>query len=417
MKKFILMLILTLLSAHSVYASPLFDRMLSEEISEYGLFDGTSGIVYADKCSFSPAAESLLIVRAQNTSVHCEIYDNYDGIQLTDTLELPLADKCSLSLAESGDINYLVYSSPDGKHAYTIENDMLTAVNIDNYTVSALIVQRENGKASAGTNIENIPRFLNSLKEETIAGYPFSNKVNIISEADLSAIRSTLTACADIMSFDIQNYDYDTLFRYILYTHQNFRILCDIDPLSGSSSSLGYNNVSIVSSEYIDYIMNNIFRITPEKPPVNNLMNRSFCYSGGYYFYTGGFSKYFATEIRDISAVYDMGGGVVFTVFSDIYSEEGKSTPEYSFALLQKTGSSYSLLRLGMGENLPSADEVRKYSPFFMYNSKSQWGAQENKPPSNSGSYVLLLPILLLIISIGSVVFICSIIALIKQRR
>ena len=130
-----------------------------------------------------------------------------------------------------------------------------------------------------------------------------------------------LSACADLMSFDIKNYDYDTIFKYVLYTHQNFKVLTDIDPMTGSSSSLGYNNVSIAGSSFIDYIMENILRISPEKPPVNNLLNRGFCYSGGYYYYTGGFDVFFSTEIKDIIGIYDLGGNAVYIVFSDIYTE------------------------------------------------------------------------------------------------
>jgi hypothetical protein len=123
------------------------------------------------------------------------------------------------------------------------------------------------------------------------------------------------------MRFNIRNYDYDKLFKYVLYTHKNFQILTDIPADTGNSSNLGYNNVKLVNSDYIDYIMTRVFRITPEKPPVNELLERGFCYNDGYYYYIGGFGVYFATKIVDIKGVYDIGGGVTFVIFSDIYYE------------------------------------------------------------------------------------------------
>ena len=257
--------------------------------------------------------------------------------------------------------------------------------------------------------------FLNRLKEETIADYTFVNKVNTVSDGDTKNIKLILSACADIMSFDINDYDYDTLFKYVLYTHKNFRILTDLVPYSSQSSSLGFNNVSVVSGEYIDFVMENVFRITPEKPPVNSLLSRGFCYSGGYYYYTEGFNVYFATEVRDLKAVYDLGGGVTFVVFSDIYYEGDTKTPEYSFAVLKKTDNGYSLLRLGMGENLPSQAEVREYSPFAV-NAPSPWDTGE-KSDEGTLKDELLLPLLLLIISVGTVGFTCSLVLLYKMRK
>lgn len=102
----------------------------------------------------------------------------------------------------------------------------------------------------------------------------------------------------------------------MLYTHKNFQILTDIPADTGNSSNLGYNNVTLVNSDYIDYIMTRVFRITPEKPPVNELLERGFCYNDGYYYYIGGFGVYFATKIVDIKGVYDIGGWCYICWFS-----------------------------------------------------------------------------------------------------
>ena len=251
--------------------------------------------------------------------------------------------------------------------------------------------------------------------DEIIADYPFTNRVNELSVSEKQEITKTLTACADVMRFNIRNYDYDKLFKYVLYTHKNFQILTDIPADTGNSCNLGYNNVKLVNSDYIDYIMTRIFRITPEKPPVNELLERGFCYNDGYYYYNGGFGVYFATEIADIKGVYDIGGGVTFVVFSDIYYEGNTRTPEYSFAILQNTENGYSLLRLGMGEDLPTSDEVRLYSPFKTYN-EMNWNINNVDNNNDFVKSYISIPILLLVISLGLIGLTACIVALAKRK-
>lgn len=253
--------------------------------------------------------------------------------------------------------------------------------------------------------------------DEIIADYPFTNRVNELSVSEKQEITKTLTACADVMRFNIRNYNYDKLFKYVLYTHKNFHILTDIPADTGNSSNLGYNNVKLVNSDYIDYIMTRVFRITPEKPPVNELLERGFCYNDGYYYYIGGFGVYFATKIVDIKGIYDIGGGVTFVVFNDIYYEGDTRTPEYSFAILQNTENGYSLMRLGMGEDLPTSDEVRLYSPFKTYN-EMNWNIN-NVDNNNDVDFVksyISIPILLLVISIGLIGLTACIVALAKRK-
>lgn len=252
--------------------------------------------------------------------------------------------------------------------------------------------------------------------DEIIADYPFRNRVNELSVSEKQEITKILTACADVMRFNIRNYDYDKLFKYVLYTHKNFQILTDIPADTGNSSNLGYNNVKLVNSDYIDYIMTRVFRITPEKPPVNELLERGFCYNDGYYYYIGGFGVYFATKIVDIKGIYDIGGGVTFVVFNDIYYEGDTRTPEYSFAILQNTENGYSLMRLGMGEDLPTSDEVQLYSPFKTYN-EMNWNI--NNVDNNNDDFVksyISIPILLLVISLGLIGLTACIAALVKRK-
>lgn len=421
MKKFIILLFCVFISAPApVYASPLFDEVLSDKLSEYGIFENGQGIVYADKKEFE-GRSSLLIVHITTGNIECEVYDDSDGIQLTDSLEFAWSGNSSYNLATvtKNNVDYLMLSTTTGNKTvnefFALRNDTFTKTEPFDYDSITYIAGYENGKIVTYISAKNVYNFLSSLKQKTIAQYSFLNRVNSLSDEEIASIKTTLSACADLMRFDIKDYDYDTLFKYVLYTHKNFQVLTDIPAASGSSSSLGYNNVSIVSSDYIDYIMEKVLRITPEKPPVNNLLSRGFCYSDGYYYYTGGFDVYFATEIRDLVGVYDIGGGVIFVVFTDVYYEGDTETPEYSFAILQKTGNAYSLLRLGMGENLPSQEEVREYSPFSTYGNAS-WNTGSDSETKKAASD-LVLPVLLLVVSVGIVGLVCSIVVFIRMKR
>lgn len=398
----------------SVSASPSYDKIMSEKIAEYGVFDGTQGIVYADEKNFENR-NSLFLVHISSSVIQCEVYDEIDGIQLTDTLEFPCTDKNVLSVVKMNGTDYVAFSSGNTTDFYAMQNDSFTRIEPISYDLATYIVTYEKGKFTSHIPTQSIFNFLNSQKEHTIAEYPFTNSVNLISAEETAQIKNTLAACADIMSFDIKDYDYDSLFKYVLYTHKNFQILTDIPPDSGSSSSLGYNNVSLVRSDFIDYVMENVFRITPEKPPVNSLINRGFCYNDGYYYYTGGFDVFFSTQILDLIGVYDIGGGVTFVIFSDIYRENDTETPEYSFAVLQKVNNSYSVLRLGMGENLPDEEEIKSYSPFSTHSQINPENTALPKKEATDDS--LLLPFLLFIIAVGTIGFVCSVIVLIKQRK
>ena len=421
MKKLIILLFGVLIfMSPAAYASPLFDEVLSDKLSEYGIFENGQGLVYADEKEFE-GRSSLLIVYASPSAIKCEVYDDIDGIQLTDSFEIPCGGGNTYKLAAvtKNGADFLMLSTTSGgktvNEFFTLHNDAFARTEPFDYDSITYIAGYENGRVISYVSANTVYNFLSRLKQETISQYSFVNRLNSISSEEIDSIKTTLSACADIMRFDIKNYNYDTLFKYVLYTHKNFQLLTDIPANAGSSSSLGYNNVSIVSSDYIDYVMEKVLRITPEKPPVNNLLSRGFCYSDGYYYYTGGFDVYFATEILDLAGVYDIGGGVTFVVFSDVYYEGNTSTPEYSFAILQKSSGGYSLLRLGMGENLPSQEEVRRYSPFSTYGNAS-WNSAAGSDTKKAASD-LVLPVLLLVVSVGLVGLVCSIVVFIRMKR
>lgn len=227
--------------------------------------------------------------------------------------------------------------------------------------------------------------------------FAFEDISESLSETEKSDIRAVIAACADITIFDIYNYDYDSLFKYVLYTHENFRVLTDIEPKTTSSSAFGYNRVSLVNSDFVDYVMENVFEIAPQKTPSSSLIRRGFCYSDGYYLYTGGFNVFFSTEIAGIDHVYSIDGETLLILFHDIYTEGNARTGENSFAILRRKNNGYKLLRLGMGKDAPAEDEIQKYS--LAYAAEGNDSLPSSKENDRNK---FLLPLMLLISAAGA---------------
>ncbi len=194
--------------------------------------------------------------------------------------------------------------------------------------------------------------------------YRFADALNDFAPEELDKIHALLAACADVMEFDSKNPDYDALMLYILNSHENFRLLTELDPKTAQSApQSGLGGITLVDGEFIDYILTNIFDVNPEHPDVQALSSRGFCYSGDYYYYVDKYF-YFSTDKIEIKALYDLGGGTYYTVFTDIYTENGISEPEYSFAVIRAGGEyGYQILRIGMGLDPPPESEILKYAP------------------------------------------------------
>ncbi len=248
--------------------------------------------------------------------------------------------------------------------------------------------------------------------EEKIRGYGIANSIDEFDKAELGKIHDLLTACADVMEFDVKNPDFDTLMVYILHSHNNFRLLTDIDTKAVEATPQpGHDEISLVGGDYIDYIVKNVFALEPEHPPVGALAKRGYCYSGGYYYYTDKFF-YYSTDELEIKAVYDLSGGVYYIVFTDVYTENDISEFEYSYAVIQTGGDfGYRVLRIGMGLEPLSEDEVLAYAPDLT-------GSAEPTPKPETDSFARYrLPLLLAAVSFGISALVIGLIFIVKETR
>ncbi len=401
-------------------ASQEYDKILDAKIREYGVFDGNGGVVYGSIEHFSEKSDMLFLLYFADNSVFCDIYSDSDGIQHTDTLKFSRDDmkSCKISLAHLGNQSYLVAEKTEkGKKAaefFTVIDDKfknVAPVKYDN--ISDIAAFDEKGANIFDNSRDKLYMFLNSLKSDKINSFRLKNHLDLLSEEERNNIIATLSACADIMTFDNKNYDIDKLMLHLLCTHKNFlSIIGNTYQNAENGSDIGFDDISMVSAEYIDSILQTVFGVTPEHPPVNALIERNFCYSGNLYYYKNIFGSDFNTEIRDLNGVYELGGSVYYVVFSDIYHENGKATPEYSFAVLRKNDTPpYSVIRLGMGESLLTSDEAMLYSPKKTFEN-SNW---VTPTPDYTPSSPFTLPFLLFVIAVSSVIFVIGVIIIVRE--
>ena len=338
-----------------------FSDILNDTISEQGTFDGQKGVIYSAIEHFYYDTEMLLICSADGAAVDCAVYAANDGAECIDVLKLSIEpnDTAMLSVVEYDNMSDLMLTHTGGETEYfAVLDDSFTHVPKIEYSDKTDIVRFINGKADALSNTpQELYNFLNELRLETISAYTYMNKINVVSTDTRERIKGFLEACSSLTDFDRENYDYDRVFKYVLFTHNAFEPLVPANPHSGED-----NDIKTVSSEFIDYIMNNILEIPPEHPPVTALTKRGFCYRDGVYMYIGGFSADYHTEILDLLALHDLGAGNYHVVFSDIYYEDGDSIPEYSYAILNDTGGEMSLIRIGMGKKLLTEHQISRYS-------------------------------------------------------
>ena len=356
-----------------------FSNILNDAVSERGAFDGHSGVIFASIEQFYYDTDMLLVCSADGAYVDCAVYAVNDGAECIDILTLDMSGGAILSVVTYDDMSYLMLDKSGKIEYFTILDDSFTHIPPIVYSHKRDIVRFGNGAADVFSNTpQELYNFLNSMRLETINSYTYMNKVNIIDTDEKEKLIQFLTSCSGLTEFDCANYDYDRIFKYVLFTHKAFEPLLPINPHTGESSG-----INTVSAEFIDRIMTDFLKIPPEHPPVTSLTDRGFCYRDGMYMYTGGFSADYRTEILDLLAVHDLGGGNYHVVFSDIYYENGNKIPEYSFAIVNESNGALSLARLGMGKNLLTEHQINRYSVIENMRAPA-WEKQIDAPDSQN---------------------------------
>ncbi|MDO5397077.1 MAG: hypothetical protein Q4G33_04025 [bacterium] len=321
--------------------------------------------------------ERLITVSDSENGFIIRVFDEDDGAKIDDELNIVTGggNMYRLSLINDGTYDSLLLETNGVKECYTLLEDRITRKEMpESYNTVTKITENNNGvKDHFGNSMESAYRLINKMKEERLKDYSFIGRRNSMGTEKLNGIHRIIAASADIMSYNSKDYDFDKLMKYILNTNANFQIL---NPYERGEYDNPYEGIRLVRTEYIDYIVQRIFELEPQHPYVNELVTRGFCVNNGYYCYTPAFNVNFSTKICDITAVYDIGNNVYFTVFRDIYTENGENIPEYSYAILKETENEFKLMRIEMGGMLPEENEVMEYAQVKQFE-KYAWEKDE----------------------------------------
>ena len=346
-----------------------FDNVLDMQIKKYGSFNGKEGVIYASVESMEERSV-LLTINFNGGEIGVSAFDVADGEQTTDYLGFPVGgdNTYNISMGVCGLDTAVILKTNTITECFVMRNDRFVKA-YQKPIVKTEIVEYKKGRLQIKTQTE-VFSLLKSLKNKRIRESKLFNCINEIDGDIKNKIYTVLNASANVMSYDKNSPDVERLMKYVLYMHEDFSELVNISPNTiGGAADIGSSRIFGVSEEYIDYIVKHIFLTEPIKPEVSQLISQGYCVSKGKYYYSYNFNVEFSTEIVDIIAMNDLGGGVYYVVFSDVYYRGDTKIEEYSFAVIQTFEKEpYAILRLGMGEPLLSDREIFAYAPINMRN-------------------------------------------------
>lgn len=293
----------------------------------------------------------LAVVSIEDNTFIIDVFGSEN--ELADTLSVSYKGKvqCSISIADLSD-DFCIAVKDKQKHTYyRLVNDAFTASDI-NPKSEIPIAEYSNRKLIIYTNPNNIYSLINRFVFDRIRHIPYESVP--ISDTDKSDILSLIQAGANIYEYDYETTDIDTLMRKVLYTYPSFQPITDFTPNASESNS----SLKLCSEKYISSAVYNVFRKTAPHPAVNMLTEIGYCYNDGYYYYTGGYTDYFHTEVHDILKTFKTDNNGLYIVFNNTYTENNSSVEEYSSALVRKDDDGYFIAKLKMGDDFKNITSI-----------------------------------------------------------
>lgn len=278
---------------------------------------------------------------------------------------------CRINISENPEDFCIAVRSDNKMQYYRLNNDAFYKSRFAPKSAKTVFELKSGKQKAAPTNVYNL---INSLTEERIEHIPYDEVE--LPERDKEYILKLLLACADLYEYSSLETDIDALTLKVLYSHQGFRSFTDANPHSSAEN----NSLKLCSEEYISNVIYNVFRRKTVRPAVNMLTENGYCYNNGFYYYYGGYTDYFKTEIHDIVKAFKTDKDTLFVVFSDTYTE-AYAVPEYSCAELKKDRDGYYITALRMGSDFKTlpfksennsenkselTDEVRRFLPILV---------------------------------------------------
>ena len=180
-----------------------------------------------------------------------------------------------------------------------------------------------------------------------------------LSEQDRYELLTLIKCCADIQDYDRDSYDPDELMRGVLYTHRNFILLSRFSTEEGTIN----NGLRMCSERFIRDAMDKAFRLPVTKSSATELMNNGYYINNGYCYYFGGYSRYFATDVHDIVNTFYTPDNSLYIIFSDSYTEDGKTVDEYSTATAQRDDRGWYLTSIHMNSDFSDMPDFSASEP------------------------------------------------------
>lgn len=178
-----------------------------------------------------------------------------------------------------------------------------------------------------------------------------------------------IKACVDIGDYTAENCDQDELMRRVLYTYRNFEIITDKEPFATQSDKL-----KMCRTDFVKDTLYRVFRIDAPTPSPDKLTTVGYCENNGYYYYSGGYTEYFSTDVDEIQRIIPLSDGSFYVIFTDYY-REGTNEPvlEYSSMRLGRDKDGYFVISIEMDDDFTTLnsliypEEAKEQVDFYKY--------------------------------------------------
>lgn len=174
-----------------------------------------------------------------------------------------------------------------------------------------------------------------------------------LSKSDKAELLTLIKCCADIKDYDRNNYDMDKLMRDVLYTHRNFMLLSSFQPDEKKINS----GLKMCSEKFISDSMQKAFRLDAAHPDEHQLSDKGYCAANGYYYYYGGYTRYFATDVHSIANTFYTPDGSLYIIFSNSFNDGIVQKDEYSTATAKHDGDGWYLTSIHMNSDFTDMPE------------------------------------------------------------
>lgn len=160
-------------------------------------------------------------------------------------------------------------------------------------------------------------------------------------------LMSLIKACVDIGEYDRENFDENDLMRRVLYTYRNFQIITDVEPYPTQTDDL-----KMCRTDFVKDVLHRAFRLDAPAPPPDKLTELGYCQNDGYYYFSGGYTEYFATDVKDIYKIIQLQDGTLYVIFTDYYFEGNNDKKlEYSSMRIGHDADGYYVLSINMNND------------------------------------------------------------------